>query len=55
MAVNFAVFAFEHLDELAEVPDRPYSLFEGMAGLSSLLVDLCEPDRADFPFDGSTL
>jgi len=55
MAVNFAIFALEHLDELAEVPDRPYSLFEGMAGLSSLLIDLCEPHRADFPFDGSTL
>ena len=52
MAVNFAVFALENLDELAGVPDRPYSLFEGMAGLSSLLIDLCEPERAEFPFFG---
>jgi lantibiotic modifying enzyme len=55
MAINFAVFALEKLDELKDVPDRPYSLFEGMAGLSSLLIDLCEPDVAEFPLFGSVL
>jgi len=50
MAVNFAVFALENLEALEKVPDRPYSLFEGLAGLSSLLIDLCDPEHAEFPF-----
>lgn len=49
MARTFAGFAVEHLGELERVPDRPYSLFEGSAGLAALLLDLTQPDRAKFP------
>ena len=40
MARNFASFAIENLNALERVPDRPYSLYEGMAGLVTLLIDL---------------
>ncbi|CAE7663088.1 Lancl2, partial [Symbiodinium microadriaticum] len=31
-ALHFAVFACEHQDDLSQLADRPYSLFEGLAG-----------------------
>jgi len=34
----------------ARVPDRPYSLFEGIAGTICFLIDLGEPTNAIFPF-----
>ena len=49
MARNFASFAIDNLDALAPIPDRPYSLFEGMAGLVTLLLDLQDPEKAMFP------
>lgn len=30
-------------------PDRPYSLFEGMAGVAYFLTDIQEPEKASFP------
>lgn len=35
---------------VARVPDRQYSLFEGLAGTVCFLCDLLEPDLASFPF-----
>ena len=31
-AKHFAIFSIEHRDELQPLADRPYSLFEGLAG-----------------------
>ncbi|XP_022214380.1 lanC-like protein 3 homolog [Drosophila obscura] len=36
--------------EQARMPDRPQSLFEGMAGTVCFLIDLLDPERASFPF-----
>lgn len=45
----FAHFALHHFGELEGVPDRPYSLYEGCAGLGALLLDLCDPGDSAFP------
>lgn len=45
----FAHFALEHFQDLALIPDHPYSLFEGCAGLGALLLDLCRPEGSSFP------
>ncbi|KAL7495214.1 hypothetical protein ACHAWT_006933 [Skeletonema menzelii] len=42
---QYANFALDHFDELKAVPDRPCSLYEGMAGLSCLLLALIEGGR----------
>lgn len=34
----------------ASVPDRPFSLYERLAGTVCFLVDLLEPEKAQFPF-----
>ena len=34
----------------ARTPDRPFSLYEGLAGTVCFLVDLLEPKTAQFPF-----
>ncbi|XP_073828770.1 lanC-like protein 3 homolog [Musca autumnalis] len=34
----------------ARTPDRPHSLYEGVAGTVCYLIDLLEPDQAHFPF-----
>ena len=51
MAKSFASFAIENLVVLERVPDRPYSLYEGIAGLAALLIDLQTPmvRNAKFP------
>ena len=49
MAKEFASFAFQNLEHLEHVPDRPYSLFEGLGGLSLLLLDLSRPNESHFP------
>mmetsp|Transcript_2972 Transcript_2972/g.4336 ORF Transcript_2972/g.4336 Transcript_2972/m.4336 type:complete len:461 (-) Transcript_2972:528-1910(-) len=41
-ACGYANFAVDHFDELKPIPDRPFSLYEGMAGLSCLLLALVE-------------
>jgi hypothetical protein len=45
----FAQFAIDHLGDLELVPDHPYSLFEGLGGLCSLVMDLADPGNALFP------
>jgi lantibiotic modifying enzyme len=46
----FADFALDHLNELEVLPDRPSSLYEGLAGLCCLLIDLLlPPEEARFP------
>ena len=42
---QYANFALDHFDELKSLPDRPCSLYEGMAGLSCLLLALIEGRR----------
>lgn len=34
----------------AKIPDRPYSLYEGIAGTVCFLIDLLSPETASFPF-----
>jgi lantibiotic modifying enzyme len=46
-AVSFARFAVDHLHELASVPSKPHSLYEGTLGLAALLVDLCAHDTTE--------
>jgi len=38
----YANFALDNFEELKSVPDRPFSLYEGMTGLSCLLLALIE-------------
>lgn len=45
----FAGFAAQHWQQLAGVPDRPASLFEGAAGAVCLWLDLADPARSSFP------
>jgi membrane transport protein XK len=33
----------------ARTPDRPYSLFEGLAGTVCFIVDLLEPSKSEYP------
>lgn len=46
---KFAEFAVKHLEQLRNVPDHPFSLFEGLGGLCSLLLDLKSPMKSSFP------
>ena len=48
-AGQFAAFAVARLPELAGVPDRPLSMFEGTCGLAALCVDLQDPGAARWP------
>ena len=41
-AYVFANYALDHMDELELNPDRPFSLFEGLAGLICLFLDLID-------------
>lgn len=34
----------------ANIPDRPYSLYEGIAGAVCFLIDLIHPNQVAFPF-----
>ncbi|XP_043273846.1 glutathione S-transferase LANCL1 [Venturia canescens] len=47
-ACKFAQLCREAKD-YDRVPDRPFSLFEGLAGVIYFLVDLCQPKLAKFP------
>ncbi|XP_017154539.1 lanC-like protein 3 homolog [Drosophila miranda] len=40
----------DEFKQKARVPDRPHSLYEGVAGTVCYLVDLLEPEEAYFPF-----
>ena len=48
-AVQFGNWCMEMSKHWTHVPDRPFSLFEGLAGTIHYLDDLLEPDRARFP------
>lgn len=37
-------------EKFSRTPDRPYSLYEGVAGTVCFLVDLLAPEKAAFPF-----
>lgn len=39
----------EFVDD-ARTPDRPFSLYEGIAGTVCFLIDLLDPENAAFPF-----
>lgn len=50
-AVRFAEFMTSQKFMVeARTPDCPFSLYEGLAGTACFLADLCEPDKAAFPF-----
>lgn len=49
MAQSFALFAAEHWEELYEVPDRPASLYEGLAGAVSFWLDVVDPQNSSWP------
>ncbi len=48
-AHNFARFGLDNANELYQVPDHPYSLYEGISGFVLLLHDLRDPDNSRFP------
>lgn len=50
-AIKFAEF-LQSTDfrENSRTPDRPFSLYEGIAGTVCFLIDLLNPDFAQFPF-----
>jgi hypothetical protein len=50
-AVKFAEFLKDpqFLQE-AKRPDSPYSLYEGIAGTACFVLDLLQPEKAEFPF-----
>ncbi|XP_060067725.1 lanC-like protein 3 [Ylistrum balloti] len=49
-ALKFAEFMFtQEFMKGARVPDMPFSLYEGWAGAVLFLVDLMQPDKAEFP------
>ena len=49
-AEKFTEFMFDYNEQLARNPDRPYSLFEGIAGTAYFLDDIgFDPMRAKFP------
>lgn len=50
-AIKFAEFLTKsRFIREAKTPDRPYSLYEGVAGTVCFLNDLIHVDQADFPF-----
>lgn len=49
-AIQFASFLFEDEFKTARLPDRPLSLYEGLAGTVCFLADILQPDKAHFPF-----
>ena len=49
-AEKFTEFMFDYNEQLARNPDRPYSLFEGIAGTAYFLDDIgFDPMRAKYP------
>jgi lantibiotic modifying enzyme len=48
-ATKFAEWCFDYGKHGCRTPDRPYSLFEGLAGTIYFLVDLLDPQNAKFP------
>eukprot|EP00382_Lankesteria_abbotti_P003099 CAMPEP_0113846224 /NCGR_PEP_ID=MMETSP0372-20130328/1191_1 /TAXON_ID=340204 /ORGANISM="Lankesteria abbotti" /LENGTH=322 /DNA_ID=CAMNT_0000815349 /DNA_START=209 /DNA_END=1177 /DNA_ORIENTATION=+ /assembly_acc=CAM_ASM_000359 len=48
-AKKFAVFGIQHIDDLLMIPDRPFSLYEGLAGFTVFLNELQQPEKSCFP------
>ncbi|XP_067928637.1 lanC-like protein 2 isoform X2 [Watersipora subatra] len=48
-ANQFALWCTKYGEHGCRTPDRPYSLFEGMAGTSYFLYDMAHPGHAQFP------
>jgi len=48
-AAKFAEFCFDHGQHGCNTPDRPYSLFEGLAGTIYFLSDILNPAASKFP------
>jgi hypothetical protein len=50
-AIQFAKFAVDHLNELRDIPDSPFSIYEGMSGLVCFLVDCSSvsENKSSFP------
>lgn len=48
-AAKFAEWCFDYGHHNCRIADRPFSLFEGMAGTIHFLADLLEPEKASFP------
>jgi hypothetical protein len=48
-AVAFGSYAAQVYKELISIPDRPASLFEGLAGAVCFWADLLQPRLAHFP------
>ncbi|XP_034938031.1 lanC-like protein 2 isoform X2 [Chelonus insularis] len=48
-ACKFAAWCFDYESNQCRSPDRPYSLFEGLAGIIYYLIDLTKPSFAKFP------
>lgn len=44
----FALVGLDKLSDLLHVPDRPFSLFEGVGGLAALILELQHPHTAHF-------
>lgn len=49
-AMQFSNFLFEDEFKSARLPDRPLSLYEGLAGTVCFLADILQPEKAHFPF-----
>eukprot|EP00892_Ulva_mutabilis_P007654 jgi/Ulvmu1/5260/UM022_0054.1 len=48
-ALSFGIFAVQVKQELLMIPDRPMSMFEGLAGAICFWADLLSPELAHFP------
>ncbi|XP_067291006.1 lanC-like protein 2 [Pseudorasbora parva] len=48
-ACKFAEWCLDYGTHGCRIPDRPYSLFEGMAGAIHFLSDVIQPDSSSFP------
>ncbi|XP_032831362.2 lanC-like protein 2 isoform X1 [Petromyzon marinus] len=48
-ACRFAEWCLDYGKHGCRIPDRPFSLFEGMAGTIHFLVDMLRPDTSRFP------
>nr|CAD7411776.1 unnamed protein product [Timema cristinae] len=48
-ACQFADWCFTYGKHQTQIPDRPLSLFEGIAGVIYFLFDIQEPNKAQFP------
>uniref|UniRef100_A0A2R5LDA0 Putative lanthionine synthetase c-like protein 1 n=1 Tax=Ornithodoros turicata TaxID=34597 RepID=A0A2R5LDA0_9ACAR len=48
-AAKFCEWCFDYGQHNCRTPDRPYSLFEGMAGTIYFMADMLQPEKSAFP------